>query len=307
MHSSAFACLQQADALWQARKAPEALGVLQQGLKAPWPLPERLPLAQRLAECLIKAGQAPQARQLLAQVQSALAAQATHSGQPQAMPEWCATLAWCANEAWWQPLQGPQVRLRRLQAPDAPWLKALFSDQGFADLVNRDYGQRVRAMLEATLAQLLAQQAQQSPVDMGALIYRVERLDGHALGLASLVTIDSEARRAEFIIGCPPGAATASQVMETGCLLIDFAFARVGFHKVTSAIYGDNPRLASLVSSLQALGFEREGLQRQHVKLPGGGFVDLHLMGALREEVLSNARVARLRARCLRQSGGSAG
>ena len=307
MHSSAFACLQQADALWQARKAPEALGVLQQGLKAPWPLPERLPLAQRLAECLIKAGQAPQARQLLAQVQSALAAQATHSGQPQAMPEWCATLAWCVHYAWWQPLQGPQVRLRRLQGPDAAWLKALFSDQGFADLVNRDYGQRVRAMLEATLAQLLAQQAQQSPVDMGALIYRVERLDGHALGLASLVTIDSEARRAEFIIGCPPGAATASQVMETGCLLIDFAFARVGFHKVTSAIYGDNPRLASLVSSLQALGFEREGLQRQHVKLPGGGFVDLHLMGALREEVLSNARVARLRARCLRQSGGSAG
>jgi RimJ/RimL family protein N-acetyltransferase len=303
MHPPASACLQQADALWQARKVPEALGVLQKALKAPWPLPERLPVAQRLAECLIKVGQAPQARQLLAQLQSALAAQAASSGQPVPPPEWCSTLAWCAHEAWWQPLQGPQVRLRRLQAPDTPWLKALFLDDGFADLVNRDYGQRVRAMPEATVAQLLAQQAQQSPVDAGALIYRVERLDGQALGLASLVTIDSEARRAEFIIGFPPGAATASQVMETGCLLIDLAFARVGFHKVTSAVYGDNPRLASLVSSLQALGFEREGLQRQHVKVPGGGFVDLHLMGALREDVLSNARVARLRARCLRQAG----
>jgi RimJ/RimL family protein N-acetyltransferase len=302
MQATALACLKEADALWQARKVPEALGVLQQGLKAPWPLSDRLPVAQRLAECLIKSGQASQARQLLSQLQAALAAHAASLGQALTTPDWCATLAWCAHEAWWQPLQGPQVCLRRLQAPDAPWLKALFSDEGFADLVNRDYGQRVRAMPEATVSQLLAHQARQSPVDSGALIYRVERLNGQALGLASLVTIDSEARRGEFIIGFPPGAATASQVMETGCLLIDFAFACVGFHKVTSAIYGDNPRLASLVSSLQALGFEREGLQRQHVKVPAGGFVDLHLMGALREDVLANARVARLRARCLKRA-----
>jgi RimJ/RimL family protein N-acetyltransferase len=298
--ASAQACLAQADECWAAGQVAQAMTALQRGLLAAGSAEDRLRVARRLVQRLLTVGKPEQARQVIGQLQARLKPSA--DAPVQAQPAWLEHLAWCAHEAWWQALQGPQVRLRRLQALDAAWLKALFSDEGFADLVNRDYGQRVRAMPEATVAQLLAQQAQQSPVETGALIYRVERLDGQALGLASLVTIDSEARRAEFIIGFPPGAATASQVMETGCLLIDLAFARVGFHKVTSAIYGDNPRVASLVSSLQALGFEREGLQRQHVKLPGGGFVDLHLMGALREEVLANARVARLRARCLRRS-----
>lgn len=298
---SAQAYLEQADGFWAKGQVAQALSALQLGLKAAGSAEDRLRVARRLVQCLLKAGKPEQARQVIDELQARLTP-STRS-PIQAQPAWLAHLAWCAHQAWWQPLQGPHVRLRRLQAADARWLKALFSDESFADLVNRDYGQRVRAMPEPTVAQLLAQQARQSPVDTGALIYRVERLDGQALGLASLVTIDSEARRAEFIIGFPKGAATASQVMETGCLLIDLAFGRVGFHKVTSAIYGDNPRLSSLVSSLQALGFEREGLQRQHVKLPGGRFVDLHLMGALREEVLRNARVARLRARCLRPSG----
>jgi len=299
--ASAQACLEQADEFWARGQVAQALSALQQGLLVTGSLEDRLRVARRLVQCLLKAGEPEQARQVIGQLQARL--KPSTLAPIQAQPAWLAHLAWCAHEAWWQPLKGPHVRLRRLQAADASWLKALFSDEGFANLVNRDYGQRVRAMPEATVAQLLAQQAQQSPVESGALVYRVERLNGQALGLASLVTIDSEARRAEFIIGFPPSAATANQVMETGCLLIDLAFARVGFHKVTSAIYGDNPRLSSLVSSLQAFSLKTQGLQRQHVKLPSGGFVDLHLMGALGAEVLANARVGRLRARCLRLPG----
>lgn len=286
--TSAQACLAEAGDLWARRQTPQALIHLQKGLREPWPLQDRLQLAHCLAQWLIKLGRTVEARRLVVQAQS----HASREGL--AMPEWVTTLAWMTLPAWWEPLTGRGLLLRRLSGVDAPWLKSLFADDSFANLVNREFGLRVRASSEALIATQLQAQHSRPPVDLGALVLLVQTAGGRPLGLASLVAIDEQARRAEFIIGFPPDTATAYQVMATGALMLDFAFWRVGFHKVVSVIYGDNPRLGSLVESLQAVGFASEGVQRQHVHLSGGGYVDLHLMGALREEVQANPTAVRL-------------
>lgn len=278
--------LARAQALTADKRFADAVSCLSQGVRAVPAPGDKLMLARSLMQLLIQLGQAARARLVLDQVQQ-------WAPSP---PDWLADLSFSLSPAWEQPLQGPALRLRRLVGDDAAWLKALFTDEAFAARVNRDYGQRVNDLTLPQVAQQLEAQAKQLPVDMGAHVLVIEqRSDGARLGLACLVAIDAGSRRAEFIIGfAQPERVPSTWVAETGALMLALAFQRLCMHRVTASLYSDNPRLASLMASLCALGFAKEGVQRQHLRLPDGRHVDLHLLGALRDEVLSQPLAARL-------------
>jgi diamine N-acetyltransferase len=200
---------------------------------------------------------------------------------------------------WWEPVQGAQLVLRRPQAHDAAWLKACFADDDFASAVNRSYGERIRAASLERVAKELEHQLKTSPVDLGAQMFVIERKSGERLGLASFVMIDSDSRRAEFILGFPGQPPHGMLVFEAGFLLAEFAFRRAQFHKVTASFYGDNPRLKDLEHTVKGLSFLAEGVLRSHTRLPGGKYVDIRLWGALREDVLSNPAMHRYAKRFL--------
>jgi RimJ/RimL family protein N-acetyltransferase len=212
-------------------------------------------------------------------------------------PDWMASMAWRINPHWWEPCRRGRIQIRRASGTDAPWLKAVFAEGHFGAAVNREYSARLLATSTPQLAEQLDKQLAQAPSDLGAMLMVVEHTQREGvearLGIASLVDIDAANRRAEFIIGFPGAVPHGTLVFEAGALLADLAFKRLQFHKVTASIYGDNRRLVDLAAMLQRVGFRQEGLQCEHVRLPSGVYVDIHLWGGLRDAVLQSPLMQR--------------
>lgn len=244
------------------------------------PEPVAMSAAQSLIKTLIQQGRIDEARQACEHARATCTAEQ--------MPPWLSSAQWKLAACWWQAIESQNQRIRRPRQADAAWLKRSFQDDRFASVVNRTYAQRIRVMSEGQVARQLESQWSQSPVDLGAQMFIIERLNGERLGIASFVTIDADSKRAEFIIGFAGEPPHGNVVLETSLLLTDFVFARAGFHKLVVAIYSDNPRLEALKSTLTRLGFVVEGIQRQHVRLPEGQYIDIHLLGGLRDEVLNH-------------------
>lgn len=221
-------------------------------------------------------------------------ARAAELAAHQPAPAWVEPMSWRLGSFWWEPVQGASLRLRRPQAADAPWLKTCFADDEFAAAVNRNFGMRIRAMSLEQVAQELTSQLKKSPADLGAQMLVIERCGGERLGLAAFVMIDSDSRRAEFILGFQGVPPHGVVVFESSCLLAEFAFRRAQFHKVTASFYGDNPRLRELERIVQSLGFQPEGVLRAHQRLDSGQYIDIRLWGALRDEMLTQPALRRL-------------
>jgi RimJ/RimL family protein N-acetyltransferase len=99
-----------------------------------------------------------------------------------------------------------------------------------------------------------------------------------------LVDISLTHRRAEVLIGIVPeaplGLSAAAMLM-----LFQFYYRAMGFNKLYSQVYSDNPH--SLKSTLH-LGFTVEGVLREHVRDPRTGkFIDLSQTSLLAKEAFS--------------------
>jgi RimJ/RimL family protein N-acetyltransferase len=199
------------------------------------------------------------------------------------------------------PTQSERLRIRRIQGADAQWLKSIFALGSLGSSVNRDYSARIHSMATELVAHQLSQQFALPPADIGALVLVIELANGERLGMASFVGIDEPNRRAEFIIGFPGVPPHSLLVFQAGLLLAELAFSRLRLHKVSAVLYGDNPRRPELEHMLSRLGFSSEGVQRQHVRLPGGEFVDVHLWGGLGVSVLQSQAVQKFTKRLLGQ------
>lgn len=272
-----------------ARKhGAQAAALLKRVVHLPHESPDlRLNAAQRLCDLLVKSARMGDARDVLRDAAS-IAGEAGH-----ASPAWLSDLAWRTGAFWWDPVVGRCLLLRRPTAKDAEWLKRSFMDDAFANTVNRAYAAKVRAMPVDRIAAHLDMQSRQSPADLGAQMFLIERHGSGPIGIASFVSIDMASRRAEFIVGFVHDVPHSVVVMELSVLLAEFAFRRACLHKVTAVCYGDNPRLGSLGAVLEKAGFAKEGVQREHVRTLDGRYVDVHLWGALARDVLSNVMLSR--------------
>lgn len=131
------------------------------------------------------------------------------------------------------------------------------------------------------------EQAQQSPVDSRQIQWVIERRDGTPLGLAALVDIDFRSSRAEGLIGFPEKQSSFVAI-EASWLILEFVFCTLQLNRLYAYVYGENPYALSYISNL---GFQHEGVLREHVRNPETGqLMDLHLSALLRKEFLSSPK-----------------
>lgn len=195
---------------------------------------------------------------------------------------------WRIAPFWWEALAHGGVRLRRCQASDAGFYRSCYADAEFAARYNRQTPWR--GNLEAALAKA----GQLPPLDLGQLHWAVcdtrDACAERAIGLASLTSLSADNQRAEFSLGVVDRRRHAVAV-DASLLMLDFAFFRAGFNKLTSYVYADNP--AARDNTLH-LGFAQEGLLADHFFLPPGRFYDVYAMGLTRAQLQAHARLLRL-------------
>jgi RimJ/RimL family protein N-acetyltransferase len=284
--------LRQANAYLQSQQEGLAIPLLRQARSQIANRHLQQELTHRLLRALIRLGLYEDAR---ADIEKSTAA---WQGE---VPDWMAAMAWRINAHWWAPCLSSRLDIRRANGADAPWLKEAFAQGDFGAAVNREYSARLLATPTPQVAEQLAQQHAQPPADLGAMLMVIELANGPRLGIASLVEIDANNRRAEFIIGFPGAAPHGMLVLEAGTLLADLAFNKLGFHKITVSVYGDNPRLPDLANMLARIGFYQEGLQREHVRLPSGAYADVHLWGGTRNAVTQSGLMQKYARRTLKR------
>lgn len=243
----------------------------------------RLAIAKQLFAIYQLAGRADLARSLLSRLDKlGLVGHAS--------PAWLARRVWALADIWWLPLRSSGITVRRPRAPDAIWLRKCFADPAFGHAVNRSYAERLSKITDAELERELEHQWRASPLDLGAQLMLIENAVGDRLGVAAIVNIDADNRRAEFVMGLQQPHVQSSAVLKAGALMMDFAFRLAKLHKLSASIYADNTRDKGILRMLESVGFKREGLLCDHLALPNGQYVDVHLVGGLGSEVLIQPR-----------------
>jgi RimJ/RimL family protein N-acetyltransferase len=191
---------------------------------------------------------------------------------------------------WWAPLSGPGVQLRRCRAEDADFYRNCFASRDFAEQFNR------QQPWSGDLAKALAKAGNVSPPDVKAMHWIVADGAGAAIGLATLTSLNLTHRRAEFSIGFPRQVSNLHSTTAT-LLAFHFAFFVARLNKLTAYVYRGNERA---LHNARRIGFQLEGLLKDHFYLPPGEFVDVHVLGLTREQLLANDHLLRVAGRRLR-------
>ncbi|WP_284614446.1 GNAT family N-acetyltransferase [Aquabacterium humicola] len=201
-------------------------------------------------------------------------------------------LAWQHAPVWWQPLAGPRARLERRGPDDAAFVRRCWADGDFMARFNR-----LAAPLPAgddALRALLAGEQRALIADSRAIHWTIHDAAGPA-GFVSLVDISFSHRRAEFLIGVLPQA-SRWLAPEAAHLAIGFAAGPLKLERLSAHFYPQNVEAQRIA---QKFGFEREGLLRGYLRLPGSGErCDLVIAGLLLDDAYF-ARSARQRERLL--------
>lgn len=180
---------------------------------------------------------------------------------------------------WWEPVRSGSICLRLVRAGDEPFLERLFADREFMRQYNIFQGTSPEAV--RTFVDL----AQRLPRISGQIDWIIEDASGVPLGIAGLARIDLVNRRAEPMLGYP-GTGRGLKKLAAAVAIMEFAFGRLGLHKLVSHVYATN--VASQQFTL-GLGFRQEGLLREHVRTgPDANWIDLYVNGMLRDDYLSS-------------------
>jgi len=112
---------------------------------------------------------------------------------------------------------------------------------------------------------------------------------GKLIGYGGIVHLDWEGERGEVSFLLDPARTEDKQAygQELGIfltLLKQLAFRQLELNRLSTEAYGNRPWH---VQAIEANGFRREGILRQHVST-GGQMVDVHLHGFLRKEFEKN-------------------
>jgi len=200
------------------------------------------------------------------------------------------------DPVWCAPLEGKQLILRRYQGGDAAYLHQCYRNTAFMDLYNR-YIPRHQHIDD--LAVTLSQAHEKHPCQLKTVDWIIFRKSTRKrIGIANLVDIQYQHRRAEFQIGLPDPADRACGIaLEATLLVLDYAFNRVGLNKITTAVYGDN---TSSQKNALALGFVQESYLREHlIDKASGKFIDVFGSSITMSDFRKNIKLSKLSNRLL--------
>lgn len=201
-------------------------------------------------------------------------------------------LGWQHAPFWWQPIEGPRVRLVRRGPDDAALVRACWADAGFMARFNRQAA--ALPADDAALRTLLAGERDALVEEHRALHWTVQ-VAGLGVGFVSLVDVGFRHRRAEFLIGLRPGTSSWAAA-EAAHLALRFAAGPMQLERLVAHFYPDN---VEAIRAALKLGFRHEGVLRGHLRnATTGQREDLVVTGLLLDQDFA-ARTQRLRRRLL--------
>jgi RimJ/RimL family protein N-acetyltransferase len=173
-------------------------------------------------------------------------------------------------------LEGEFVRLRPLQPADAE--------------LTFGWRQGERAVLLNKGAETVEQQARWIATRPASEYnFVIELKDGRPVGMLSLSAVDTVNSRAEpgrFLIGEEQAVQGTPAAAEAMLLLYEFAFTRLGLHRVYGTVASDNTRM---IKWQVFMGMTREGLLRDHYFI-NGHFQDAVHFGLVEPDYRAKAR-----------------
>jgi diamine N-acetyltransferase len=120
------------------------------------------------------------------------------------------------------------------------------------------------------------------------LNFIIELQDGIPVGMLSLVSIDTQNRRAEparFLIGEPDAVRGIPAAVEAMKLLYELVFDELGLRRIHGTVAADNHLM---IKWQKFLGMREEGRLREHYFV-GGRFQDAVCLGMMEDEYRSVA------------------
>jgi len=195
------------------------------------------------------------------------------------------------SEGWVQPLVGRYLELTRQSPDDAIFLSECLENAVFLSQYNRylPFGRDAMSIKNG-----LEKRAETHPNQNGAVEWIIRtKVSGDPIGLASLVDINLNHQRAEFLLGIPDYAdRKVGTSLEASLLVLDFAFNRVGLNKLNSLVYSEN--LHAQKSTL-GLGFKQEAYFESHIRdIESGKYKDVLGYGMTAEMFRRNSRLQKL-------------
>lgn len=169
----------------------------------------------------------------------------------------------------------PRVGLTPITSADAPQLFRWINDR---DLVR--FNSAYQPVHEPTHLRWLEGLADRA--DLVAFAIRLRRT-GRLIGVCQLTAISRVHRSAELQIRLGEAAARGRGYgSEAVRLLLDHAFHDLNLHRVSLQVFATN---AAAIRTYERAGFRHEGTAREAAFI-GGEYVDVRLMGILREEAV---------------------
>lgn len=209
------------------------------------------------------------------------------------------------HPVWMSPIENERIRIRARTRLDRQFVTDCYANESFMNNYNR--------YVASSFRQSKSKRNTHHPDRL--IVYKnniiqwiIERVDPLSpgetqytpIGLASLAEIHWVHRRAEILIGFPNATKfNGTRIPLTAMLMIlDFAFNRIGFNKLTSIVYADNVHAQK---STLALGFRQEGVLKNHLfdrKL--NRWISVYQNAMLIEEFGENTQLAKLSKKLLR-------
>jgi diamine N-acetyltransferase len=198
---------------------------------------------------------------------------------------------------WKTSLQGNNILLNQRELSDVDNLLQWLSVKEFMGL----FQPLAAATPEREGLESLIRNQKMSVVKSRAIHWVIRQRKGevfYPVGLASLVDIRFQSRKAEFILGIPNKCLHGSSVgLESTLLILDFVFNHIGLIKLTSVVVAHND-LAQ--KSTLSVGFTQEGFLKKHLRNSRTGqCYDAYLNGIIVDDFRQNRRLSRVSKRLL--------
>lgn len=163
-------------------------------------------------------------------------------------------------------LEGERLTLRIVQSDDFDFLTRLWNEESV----------RYQAGFYGPYTEEVITEWTEADDDAQFLACR----DGSPIGHVMLRRVDWQSRNADLAYGIHPDEEGNGYATEAADLCLTRAFDEMGLHKVTAMVVEGND---ASMRVLEKLGFEQEGVFREHIN-SYGDYLDAHHFGLLRSE-----------------------